>query len=1807
MNLTPNQTVEHLKESLAGYLESQYRISHPLIFSERAELLRKPGVIAQLPFIEATPAFETQDFLIDLEDRYPEVIPPGLTELVDHGIPISRYRLYTHQQRALLASFSDQPNLLVATGTGSGKTEAFVLPILARLLSEARNWERPTSRTPVEPSYDEDVGWLDSRRSEKRPPAMRALILYPMNALVNDQMSRLRRILSLNASPEWQRRFLNGNLIHFGMYTSLTETTGVPDNPYKRRRFNNYIGQLKEEWGSLSEELQPRGNWPIPNESEMLCRWDMQAAPPDILVTNYSMLEYMLIRHVERGMFESTKKWLESSPDNKFTLVLDEAHTYTGAKGTEVAHLIRRLKERLGIREGDGKLRAIATSASIPTRQQDGEQQLRQFTADLFGEPVTSFTVIEAGVSRDPKVTRPYNPDSMQAFADFHDRFSQEDPWPAMRALSKSLSLPPPDESLDSQVAMYALLKDSEDIHWLRDRTARNATMLDELSEEFWPGAADLDTMHKATSGALAAGAFARPEPEPDIQPLLSMRVHEFFRGLAGLWACVDPGCSEVQEKHRGERPVGRLFTDPRVRCACGMRVLELFTCRKCGLLFLGGYPDSGLGSLWPWTDQFKDSDSPRENEYVIFGVERPHSGYPERHRSLTTTRLSVQETKDSRPTYEVEPAIDRHTRETVSSYPENCPRCQNYRYGGDKANSPREMIESLSTRGPRSISVVMEDTLRVQPSQNSNNHSTAKALIFSDSRQNASQLAGDLRRDHRNDVFRQLLYRVLHSCRHCLGEGSVSQQEPYVIGQTTSVAIVPCEKCSGSGVNRTPVPMSYEELLREVLDLQMKTSINIAEEVNEAAGRSAFKRIENGDAAIMREWETAFSVQLNREITQEDFGLEPLGLGMWTIDIPDNCGAFEGLTEEESKKLLRIVTRILATESVLLPPEPKKPWEWPHDDRMKHYERKRLIIGPRTFDNYVPYNLGHYRKLGRYMNALSTALKESGRISDPDRWLEGQRLEIWKALRGFGVLSNAGNRVNNQVPQGIRIDKFILRPVSESVFRCKECRYVMGETLLEVCYRCGQRTETAPAQDIRNYFRKTALYSLPDSPFPDPYSMRAIEHTAAIERREARNIERWFQSLFLPEEHPADHRVDILSVTTTMEMGIDIGSLLSVGLRNMAPNVANYQQRSGRAGRRGSSLATVITYCLHRSHDQYYFQNPREIISEPPRAPALYLTNEVIARRHLRSLVLTDFFRGAGRKPNSANLFRVWGTAGVFLERGGRNALKSRLDEDRREFRHRAKDVVHQSFHQKIDTWLTELPGEIERAAAESDPNRDLLETLIQKGLAPKYAFPVDVVSLSIPQEEDYEEPYESQDYYSGVVRDRKIAITEYAPGAEVLLGKFPNTFVYSVAALYDPNEVEPDYTPREFLFECLNCQAIHVTTAEKAEDYQRCGECGQDSLGTFRCLIPAGFSVDNADIDKARRPYTQSGRARAGFSSSAQMLVGKSAFQFGEEAPWSNGLWSNVIVGDLAMRNAGPPAENTRGFLICPDCGRMLDEGESLHTYPSDVPPHIGPKKGPRAGSRCPNREGKTNDLILLHRFSSEVITLAVNLPSQLDAPFTDESGRAILHSCATLVKEAAARTLQIEQNEIQSGIRPIRDMRGRIQGEVFIYDDVPGGAGYARAIHDNLEEIMNGALSASRQCSNPDCEDACYHCLLAYNNQFIHKYLDRNLGRSLIQFVMTGEMPASEELPVVVNEDVIDYLANSGWRATGDGDSFRTPHETVVGLKIAHPLVSRPSPHEIRNIERVDGVALRWFTTFDMAKRPFWVADRLLEEFS
>ena len=406
------ETVTQIQDALREYIEATYHVGHPALIERRRALLEQEGVLFREPYIESTPRYQTGDGFADLGlDARPgpfwRASPPrrDLRRIL-YDPP------YTHQAEALKWAARDGSSLAITTGTGSGKTEAFLLPMLAKLASEAAG--SPGSFTA---------------------PAVRALILYPMNALVNDQLGRLRLLLG---DPRVVAQFQAwaGRPARFARYTSRTLYPGVRKPKKDTRRLaaiDRFYIRLLDEAGDetspgrdrarrLLRSLRSRGKWPAkpdlkawygpkgadwrnrsgqfvravtrPDDPELLTRHEVLAAPPDVLITNYSMLEYMLMRPLERPVFDMTRAWLEANPQEKFLLVVDEAHLYRGAAGAEVALLLRRLRARLGITAD--RLQVICTSASFGT-----PASARKFAADLSGKDVEDFQGVE-GLTRGP-------------------------------------------------------------------------------------------------------------------------------------------------------------------------------------------------------------------------------------------------------------------------------------------------------------------------------------------------------------------------------------------------------------------------------------------------------------------------------------------------------------------------------------------------------------------------------------------------------------------------------------------------------------------------------------------------------------------------------------------------------------------------------------------------------------------------------------------------------------------------------------------------------------------------------------------------------------------------------------------------------------------------------------------------------------------------------------------------------------------------------------------------------------------------------------------------------------------------------------------------------------------------------------------------------------------------------------------------------------------------------------------------------------------------------------------------------------
>jgi hypothetical protein len=339
----------------------------------------------------------------------------------------------------------------------------------------------------------------------------------------------------------------------------------------------------------------------------------------------------------------------------------------------------------------------------------------------------------------------------------------------------------------------------------------------------------------------------------------------------------------------------------------------------------------------------------------------------------------------------------------------------------------------------------------------------------------------------------------------------------------------------------------------------------------------------------------------------------------------------------------------------------------------------------------------------------------------------------------------------------------------------------------------------------------------------------------------------------------------------------------------------------------------------------------------------------------------------------------------------------------------------------------------------------------------------------------------------------------------------------------------------------------------------------------------------------------------------------VGQTSFNTGKpQIPFAPNLYIRVRRGELFTCNKGPNPDYP-GFIICPVCGRALDpDNPGSHRYPASVPPFRGKNAGPRAGDPCPNTTDFHNQVILGHQFFSEVILLGVDLPPTLDAPLQQPSGKAVWYSFGVLIANAAALILQIDPGELKVGVRAVRRGPGfRLHGEIFLYDDVPGGAGYARAIEQNLEAILRKALELGEHCENPRCGGACYHCMFDYRNQMLHPLLDRELGAALLRFVLRNQQPSLDPEQVARGATALAEYARTSWEVLPGrtvGDQYfpcvlRDQDGVEVGLWVIHPLQARPTSEERQAFLSSYGLRCAVHTAFDLERRPFWVLNHLV----
>ena len=811
-------------DSIVSYIRTAFGTQFPSLEQERAALLRTPGVLSQEPWIEPLPRYESSGKTIDQLDvsDLPGLSPNAAEDfksLASCGL-FGNFPLHRHQLEMLGKALTGQ-SCVITAGTGSGKTESFLLPLFAYLAAESARWAAPgTAHAHVSDWWCSDE-WRDQcvplvgsqrrwnrslrvsqRAHEQRPAAVRALVVYPMNALVEDQLSRMRRALDSPAARTWLTANRAGNRIYVGRYNGLTPVPGheyrQPTRTGKRSPDSAKIERLAarlvaaeraalkaEEYSAQPGKDDVRYFFPRLDGAEMFSRWDMQDAPPDILITNFSMLSIMLMRDADARIFDLTRQWL-AQDDSVFHLIVDELHLYRGTAGTEVAYLLRLLLQRLGLEPGHPKLKVLASSASL---EPDDAESLG-FLSAFFGQQWDAGQVVPGYPAR-PKAAPPGTLDPAP-FASLASALDTADPARIDAACGTAAAALGATAGSTGRERLIAAVSDRAD-----ELAARmiNACVVDGAIRavplsKFAVGL--FEGTPVASAAAAARGllyARAATEGSSRAEALPSFRLHWFFRNIEGLWACT---CANCPGSARADsRTAGKLFLDSRILCDSyeeRHRVLELLYCEQCGTTLFGGSrmalaDGGGLEMLTadPDIEGVPDRQAARfveRRRFPEFAIFWPSGGKPLhqdaghwRQPAVVPDRategrwvpasldplsgrvqLGPPEAGTSRANGYLF-ALGAGAQDTIPALPAACPACgENYA----RRRFRKSPIRGFRTGFSKLTQLLSKELFYLLPDDG------RKLVLFSDSREEAASLANGVERSHYLDLVREALYDEL-------------------------------------------------------------------------------------------------------------------------------------------------------------------------------------------------------------------------------------------------------------------------------------------------------------------------------------------------------------------------------------------------------------------------------------------------------------------------------------------------------------------------------------------------------------------------------------------------------------------------------------------------------------------------------------------------------------------------------------------------------------------------------------------------------------------------------------------------------------------------------------------------------------------------------------------------------------------------------------------------------------------------------------------------------------------------------------
>ncbi|OQW92707.1 MAG: DEAD/DEAH box helicase [Thiotrichaceae bacterium IS1] len=1767
------------------YIKSAFPLRYRALAEERDKLLKQPGLISQPPLVEPLPIYPSsgRDLLTAASQLSPEYrdLAPLAQHLFDHGTS-----LYQHQWQSLQEVLVKRRDLVVTTGTGSGKTECFLLPLLAQLANESQTW-------PASPPPPENYQWWNSDKAQnrvsqwahvKRPTALRALILYPLNALVEDQLRRLRKTLEQDSVYDWLDKFRGGNRITFGRYTSQTLVAG-PKNKDKLKELSKELREWEQQRQQILEALRQNAAldqdmpyyFPRIDGGEMWSRWDMQECPPDVLITNYSMLNIMLMRSIEDNLFAATRAWLAEPqhPERQFFLIVDELHTYRGTPGTEVAYILRLLLGRLGLSVDSPQLRILATTASLEENASG-----RKFLREFFGRD--NFAFIASTQTPPQENTRFQLAKHHDAFAEFattvkHHQPRMLPPEPTTPAIQEAMvnlvtqlqssvssSLPIPQqlgETLQQLQVPDALRDACQAVHG-----SVRATGVNDLDKQLFPEVSHSDLVSDAMHGLLLALGMSQLATGRTPQPV---RSHLFFHNLQGLWACCNPNCNDEsvnlprRQAEKNVSPLGAIHTHHSLVCSCGSRILDLIVCEVCGEVFLGGYkrPDTRGKKFWVLTPDQPDLEnipdrvnlSQRYQEYALLWPVPSWNIQPQdmewsldkikrqwvkaklhRNTGVLVQNSSPPNSNNEERTVWCYQIVGEHPSE--SALPSKCPRCD-ADYGKHKFPSP---LRFHRTPFQKSTQVVARGVLREIPAPPSQtNRSSRKLVIFSDSRQDAAKLAAGMELDH----YRDLVYlSLIQSFQSYWGELEAFLRVTCASNPSSLTKLQMLNPKLFQTVTTSPQPQDMEkrnrfsnansnligEALQWVMDLPPSNPpardqwlevlrqypnrislLSLRHQVRDALlnlgicpGGSSFRAIkypvgQNGGKE-WREWFTCYD---------------------WTHG---TCNKLVNPTTEQELHIQYLETKLMEEFMLAL---------------FRHVARTFEGVG-QGWVSYLPQGSpltkvieateAVIRQLGTRRSHRYSPYFRPGNISDlpafARNYLGNAGLspeEVSKQL----LNSKAGLPSANQIvldPNGL----YLMPPVKENQgYRCPQCHAFYLHDAAGICPECSDKRSTKTLARMERGEKTTDFdyYNYLSEDSGEPFGMRADELTGQTDRQERVKRQRWFQEIFLQDEIPLVQGIDLLSVTTTMEAGVDIGALLAVMMSNMPPRRFNYQQRVGRAGRRSTGVALAVTFCRGRSHDDFYFQRPESITGDPPPSPYVDLRSQEIFRRVFIKEVLRQAFAKCSVPVNSEERDKIHGEFGQAKDWPSykdhiSNWLK--LSENQVHIKQVFDALCVQTAlsvkAEELITYLNnQLVNDITAIAADSSYTQDALsERLANAGLLPMFGFPTRVRPL-YTRWPSQGHPWPPQ---QGVIdRNLDIALSQFAPGSQTVKDKAVHTACGVVNLYPHGGKVvsESGLTPPlpqgnpYILGLCSHCQAVvyphpSISLAQPPSGEQilrldTCPVCGKkDALRCLDAREPKGFFTDlqPEDYDGQFEWQPRSTRPSLSIPKLETELPHFETVCNAKVASWNDHI---ISVND----NGG---EGGFDFQRASVYGKERNGAYAVSTGKDSV-----------------STTGPKYRIALLSRRKTDILLVNIaHWPAGIAANPTTLEERAAWYSLAFWLRQAAGALLDIDPQELQASFRALSEENQPI-GEAFLGDQLENGAGYCRFLAQPEEfkkllqqanPLVNKSIAQQWLTHSDECDTSCNRCLRDYHNLAYHGLLDWRLALDMARLIMTPD---------------------------------------------------------------------------------------------